>query len=83
MLEQTLIYAYIKDDKIHPEAINLRASGQFVKLDEKVINEPGKFQRISEYQNGLIVSEEITSGQHIFRFNKPYKEVEPGVLFFE
>lgn len=83
-VEQNLSYVYKKDDNAYPEGINLQANGKFVRKENIVINIPGRFQRISIYENGLIVCEEILpNNQHIFRFNKPYKEIEPGVLFFE
>lgn len=81
--EQNLSYVYLKDDNINPNAINLKKVGEFKRKENIVINIPGRFQRISIYENGLIVCEEMLSGQHIFRFNKPYKETEPGTLFFE
>ncbi|UZW13184.1 hypothetical protein OSC52_15205 [Clostridium pasteurianum] len=81
--DQNLNFTYVKDDNSNPGAINLRANGSFNAKEKIVINIPGRFQRISIYKNELIVSEEILPGEHIFRFNKPYKEVEPGVLFFE
>ncbi len=82
-VEQTLTYTYLKDDDANPSAINLKANGKFNALQKIVINIPGRFQRISVYENGLTVCEETYSGEHIFRFNKPYNETEPGVLFFE
>lgn len=83
-MEQNLIYVYEKDDNAHPEGITLEGPGKFNRKENIVINIPGRFQRISIYENGLIVSEEILPNfQRVFRFNKPYKEVNPGVLFFE
>lgn len=82
-IEQNLNYVYVKDDNTTPEAINLRAKGSFNRIENIVINAPGRFQRISVYENGLISCEEQLPGEHIFRFNKPYTETEPGVLFFE
>ena len=82
--EHNLSYTYLKDDTVHPEAISLKAPGNFVRKENIVIKIPERFQRISVYENGLVVCEEILPGnQRIFRFNKPYKEVEPGVLVFE
>ena len=34
--------------------------------------EDDKFQRLSIYSNGVIVSEEVTSNGKIFRFNVPF-----------
>lgn len=82
-MEQQLTYTYSKDDNVNPEAITLKSKGDFNRTENILINIPGRFQRISIYENGLIVCEEMTSGNHIFRFNKPYTEIEPGVLFFE
>ena len=81
--EQALNHVYIKDDNKNPEGIDLKAKGSFNRTENILINIPGRFQRISIYENGLIVCEELIPGQHIFRFNKPYTETEPGVLFFE
>jgi hypothetical protein len=81
--EQNLNFTYVNDDNSNPGGINLRANGSFDVKEKIVINVTGRFQRISIYENNLIVSEEILHGQHIFRFNKLYKEIEPGVLFFE
>ena len=83
IIEQNLNYVYQKDDNANPSAINLKAKGNFEQKENIVINIPGRFQRISTYENGLIVCEEMIPNQHIFRFNKPYTEVEPGVLLFE
>lgn len=82
-IEQNLSFTYIKDDNSNPGAISLKATGKFDRIENIVISIPERFQRISVYENGLIVSEEILSGQHIFRFNKSYNETEPGVLYFE
>lgn len=79
---EKLAYVYHKDDDKHPEGIKLETAGSFTKVDEKVTNEPGKFQRLAKYSNGLIVSEEMYPGQHIFRFNKPFTETSEGVLRF-
>lgn len=77
-----LPYVYDKDDDKHPEAIRLETAGTFNKVDEKVETQSGKFQRLTEYSNGLIVLEEMTSGKHLFKFNKPFVEVSEGVLRF-
>ncbi|HAT4306155.1 hypothetical protein CYK80_03985 [Clostridium perfringens] len=82
-IEQNLNHVYYKDDNIHPEAISLRAPGVFKKKENIVINIPGRFQRITTYENGLIVCEEMIPGKHIFRFNRPFNEIEAGVLYFE
>lgn len=83
IVEQNLNHVYIKDDNINPASINLKMKGSFNRTENIVISIPGRFQRISIYENGLIVCEELLPGEHIFRFNKPYIETEPGVLFFE
>lgn len=83
MTDQSLNYVYLKNDNIKPESISLRSKGSFDREESIVIDIPERFQRISIYDNGLIVSEEILSGIHLFRFNKPYSETEPGVLVFE
>lgn len=82
-IEQILNHVYYKDDNIHPEAISLRAPGVFKRKENIVINIPGRFQRITTYENGLIVCEEMIPGKHIFRFNRPFNEIEAGVLYFE
>jgi hypothetical protein len=81
--EHELVYTYYKDDDKHPEPISLRAPGKFEKIDSYESNRPGHFKRVTKYENGMVISEEMLPGEHIFRFNKPYKEVEPGVLVFE
>ena len=68
--EQILNHVYIKDDSVNPEAINLKAKGNFNRIENILIDIPGRFQRISIYENDLIVCEELITGQHIFRFNK-------------
>lgn len=82
-IEQNLNYVYLKDDNVNPSSIDLRTIGSFDLKENIVINIPERFQRISVYTNGLTVCEEILPGQHVFRFNKPYTETEPGVLIFE
>jgi len=82
-IEQYLNYVYLKDDNINPGSISLKTNGEFKREENIVISIPERFQRISTYENGLIVCEEMLPGQHIFRFNKPYNETETGVLFFE
>jgi hypothetical protein len=81
--EHNLSYVYIKDDNVTSGSIDLRTNGKFIRKDNIVINITERFQRISIYENGLVVCEELLPGQHIFRFNKPYKEEESGVLVFE
>lgn len=82
-LEQNLNYVYFKDDNVNPGSISLRTEGNLNRIENIVINISGRFQRISVYENGLIVCEEMIPGQHIFRFNKPYTEIESGVLSFK
>lgn len=77
MNETNLNYEYIKDQ---PEALNIQAKGQFSKTQDIVIHLPDRFQRISLYENGVIICEEIYNGKQVFRFNYPYTEVEPGKL---
>lgn len=81
-LDQHLPYIYEKDDDKNPESIRLETNGSFNKINEKVENNPGHFKRVSEYSNGLIVSEEMHNGKHIFRFNKPFTEAAKGILRF-
>lgn len=81
--EQILSYVYHKDDGVNPGSIKLKTKGNFVRSNNIVINIEGRFQRISTYENGLVVCEEMLPGKHIFRFNKPYTETELAVLFFE
>lgn len=81
--EQHLSYVYYKDDNANPEPINLKMKGEFNRTENIVIQTVDSFQRISIYENGLIVSEEMRQGKHIFRFNKRYEEVEPGELVFK
>ena len=50
-IEQNLNHVYYKDDNIHPEAISLRAPGVFKRKENIVINIPGRFQRITTYEN--------------------------------
>lgn len=80
--EYNLSHIYIKDDDANPGSIQLETAGKFVRTENIVINIPGRFQRISVYENGLVVSEEQLPGEHVFRFNKPYTETVPGVLLF-
>lgn len=82
-LEQSLDYVYHKDDNVNSGPIKLEAKGKFNRKENIVIHIPERFQRISVYDNELIVCEEMLPGQHIFRFNKPYTETKPEVLYFE
>ncbi|MSS42474.1 hypothetical protein FYJ27_01810 [Anaerosalibacter bizertensis] len=82
-LEQNLSYVYHKDDNVNPGPIKLETKGNFNRRENIVINVTERFQRISIYENGLIVCEEMLPGKHVFRFNKPYVETEPGTLYFE
>ncbi|MBF8418940.1 MAG: hypothetical protein SOI41_07365 [Heyndrickxia coagulans] len=81
--EISLSYEYIKDDNLHPEAINIQAKGVFNRTKNIVISAKDKFQRISFYENGIIISEEIYNGKHVFRFNVPFNELEPGKILLE
>ncbi|MGA4718853.1 hypothetical protein [Fictibacillus nanhaiensis] len=78
-IETSLNFEYIKGED-QPEPLDIQAKGLFTRTHNIVINANEKFQRISIYENGVIISEEIYAGKHIIRFNFPFTEVERGKL---
>ncbi|OUB23514.1 hypothetical protein BK708_16980 [Bacillus thuringiensis serovar yunnanensis] len=80
-LETSLQYEYIKGED-QPKGLNIQANGSFVRTHNLFINTNDRAQRISIYENGLIISDEVYSGKHILRFNHPFTEVERGKLVF-
>ncbi|WP_002145563.1 hypothetical protein [Bacillus cereus] len=79
-LETSLQYEYNHDYNLRPEGINVQATGSFIRTHNILINASDRFQRMSIYENGVIMSEEIYNGKHFFRFNFPFTEIEPGKL---
>lgn len=77
-----LNYTYIKD--IYGSGpVTLKIPDPQDEIDRKESYDPsGKFQRTTTYKSGLIVHEEMADGKLTFKFNRPFVEDEPGVLFF-